>query len=1287
MAELEDRWRKSQEDRYMLELKFKEVLKGLANNNEGTKLLRIREKYHRFLENEDRRNQRNDQMLRTLDKIDSQANILAAKTERLRLLKNPFCFSQLHYEAYMKRMYPTWKISEDEDEYLSSKNKEVFYPSSHKQRREAMPSNSHKRGGNVSRKLIYNNSPYVNKSPYSTNNVLDDRKLGSVRLSNAGSPDNHSRQSRGENSGQLDLNHEFSNINLNSTRKNGNSRALSAEQDENTSKDLLNLSLSDDIPINDGMMPAEVRAADEKPLNRSISSSPSYARIKEDVIREPSRANANPETLMDKHDCNNPASGIGSALNKELADVGEGKDSEFDNKSDIEKLDSVSSKKKVSKRPIVQEDVEEGKPCFVITQPTPDIGLSSSEEDFERKGSKPSENSKINVEPMNPSYQEISEAEVSEGERVDSVTNVRKEEIGHSPNEEQSPRHFLGGNVEGPYQFSSSDADYDELENQMAAMVERRGNDESIPKVSDDIESESKPDVEGQDAEQHKSHDSSNKGKSDFLPEERKYDMCEDDVMDEGRLDKNVEFTKIQENGEESADGHRKDYIKQEEEENAKLTKTNDRKVKSYDSERDYEAGSSSMDVNSEILDEDHIVNADGSTYHVDKSITEVNESGNSDVVVEENSPAHLVGQTVQEEAESQLENEETNDYYPEEHKDGVVEGNFPAHLERQRAPEEAESQLQKEETIEPNPSVEQKEFPDYEDAAERDYADFEQVREEQHFSHENLENTEGRDEEKANVRAQSDEEQNDDSPEYFSEREEVQNERFIEENLNEDPASKTVDNDESKNLEGADEEDEYNTVNVQQGIQEQEEYIADEFKDEQGNREENLGSHFEDREVVRRDEYEREFTNQEEDNGEYVRQGEEIERQYETEEQENYQKQEIDEGEFDNQDVSHHEGESNRQYTEDENVYERQDYESAENEGDEIQRKDDQVIVEEVEGNVIPEQEEYERYTEEQFIEEPERLNAVEEPEEPSHYDPRDRQQEERYESNVEEHEQYEREAEEQEYDRYRDYVRHETVSEEGNRYHHEEENKEEGEIQPDVEERDQSSNVEDQRAMEEVTAESSGLVEGEYSNQEKEHEVNEKNEGRYEERVEDDQAYDKDVQESQKFVNEDHGNEKEETQTLSPENVEHRQEVVTPESNISENAEIENQSHEDTLKQEIRNEKVVEEIPHVEEKTVPEEIKEEANVVVKEVKKENVVRKEKKENEAVASSLSVEKHERTAKESTPANSRQSARQLGKKEYDPHKVEKLKSTIRKFQLKKDNKPDKTGRKGIDSKK
>ncbi|CAG2062614.1 unnamed protein product, partial [Timema podura] len=69
---------------------------------EEVRLLALRDRYEKFLRDDRRRRDRNERILQTLDRIENRSVVLAAKTDRLRLLRR-------HYEAYVAHVYPSWK--------------------------------------------------------------------------------------------------------------------------------------------------------------------------------------------------------------------------------------------------------------------------------------------------------------------------------------------------------------------------------------------------------------------------------------------------------------------------------------------------------------------------------------------------------------------------------------------------------------------------------------------------------------------------------------------------------------------------------------------------------------------------------------------------------------------------------------------------------------------------------------------------------------------------------------------------------------------------------------------------------------------------------------------------------------------------------------------------------------------------------------------------------------------------------------------------------------------------
>ncbi|XP_046402227.1 uncharacterized protein LOC124168148 [Ischnura elegans] len=437
MAELEDRWRKCQEDRYILELKFKEVLKGLANKNEGNKLLKIKEKYNHFLENEDSRNERNDGILRTLDKIESQANMLSAKTERLKLLK-------LHYEAYMKRMYPSWENEVNPGEIFPSKGS-VYSGNCKFDDRNANYS-THR--DNMTLKNKYSSTPY---SPRQNDASHVNHQVSRSAVSNGQLEEafpryqidsvNTGRSSNLENA-MKPLNRDLFGVGENSEGKTTDSRSTSFEKEENTSKDLLNVSLSEDQCIDNSTIPVGTG--------------------KGHVSFHPNRGPSEYEGDRISVDAN--------GMNRK----GNDSDSIDQNKVNV-RHDNTGSlvlgtqSDRVSE--VVQGDDSGVRQRVAVTPNEDDINLAENNEEK----SPPNQNIVPTLEVSDLS----TEGEVG-GILGDDCRNEVDEEgdVVHSP----IPSTSYGTrqrNVEEPFQFSSSDADYDELENEMAAVVEGRRNDEN----------------------------------------------------------------------------------------------------------------------------------------------------------------------------------------------------------------------------------------------------------------------------------------------------------------------------------------------------------------------------------------------------------------------------------------------------------------------------------------------------------------------------------------------------------------------------------------------------------------------------------------------------------------------------------------------------------------------------------------------------------------------------------------------------------------------------------------
>nr|XP_015837305.1 PREDICTED: RNA polymerase II degradation factor 1 isoform X2 [Tribolium castaneum] len=97
--ELQEKLRKSEEERLKLEMKFNEMVQ-VTREEEQMHYRKLRAQYKRFLEEDRRRQDRNERILRSLERIESRVAMLVAKTERFKLLRQ-------QYQNFLDRIYRT----------------------------------------------------------------------------------------------------------------------------------------------------------------------------------------------------------------------------------------------------------------------------------------------------------------------------------------------------------------------------------------------------------------------------------------------------------------------------------------------------------------------------------------------------------------------------------------------------------------------------------------------------------------------------------------------------------------------------------------------------------------------------------------------------------------------------------------------------------------------------------------------------------------------------------------------------------------------------------------------------------------------------------------------------------------------------------------------------------------------------------------------------------------------------------------------------------------------------
>ncbi|KAK2587511.1 hypothetical protein KPH14_003208 [Odynerus spinipes] len=127
MLELQGKLRKSEEERIRLEERFNLLVQESRNRHDAC-ISRLRMRYIEFLEEQRIRDERNHKLLGTLDRVDNSLSLMAAKTEKLNVLRKQYEVYLL--QAYANRQHPG-SITGDSgivsqiDEGYSKKNSSV----------------------------------------------------------------------------------------------------------------------------------------------------------------------------------------------------------------------------------------------------------------------------------------------------------------------------------------------------------------------------------------------------------------------------------------------------------------------------------------------------------------------------------------------------------------------------------------------------------------------------------------------------------------------------------------------------------------------------------------------------------------------------------------------------------------------------------------------------------------------------------------------------------------------------------------------------------------------------------------------------------------------------------------------------------------------------------------------------------------------------------------------------------------------------------------------------------
>ncbi|KAF7280200.1 hypothetical protein GWI33_006304 [Rhynchophorus ferrugineus] len=95
-VDLQEKLKKSEEQRFVMEKKFNDMVL-VAKEEEQMHYRRLRSQYKKFLEEDRKRQSRNEQIIRNLERVETRISMLSAKTERIDELRK-------QYQIYLQRM-------------------------------------------------------------------------------------------------------------------------------------------------------------------------------------------------------------------------------------------------------------------------------------------------------------------------------------------------------------------------------------------------------------------------------------------------------------------------------------------------------------------------------------------------------------------------------------------------------------------------------------------------------------------------------------------------------------------------------------------------------------------------------------------------------------------------------------------------------------------------------------------------------------------------------------------------------------------------------------------------------------------------------------------------------------------------------------------------------------------------------------------------------------------------------------------------------------------------------
>ncbi|XP_050311189.1 uncharacterized protein LOC126746834 [Anthonomus grandis grandis] len=117
-VDLQEKLKKSEEQRFLLEMKFNDLVQ-VAKEEEQAHYKKLRAQYKRFLEEDKKRQERNERIIRNLERIETRISMLSAKTERINMLRR-------QYQQFLSRIAQPTNVTRERSFVKEEPQKTLF---------------------------------------------------------------------------------------------------------------------------------------------------------------------------------------------------------------------------------------------------------------------------------------------------------------------------------------------------------------------------------------------------------------------------------------------------------------------------------------------------------------------------------------------------------------------------------------------------------------------------------------------------------------------------------------------------------------------------------------------------------------------------------------------------------------------------------------------------------------------------------------------------------------------------------------------------------------------------------------------------------------------------------------------------------------------------------------------------------------------------------------------------------------------------------------------------------